>query len=65
MMAVYRDHWSVLQRVVPLLAHLYRRGGWMSCGPSSYTCSPRTVKRSARGSLRSYAGGCRDREVMP
>ena len=27
MMAVYRDHWPVLQRVVPLLAHLYRRGG--------------------------------------
>ena len=27
MMAVYRDHWPVLQRVVPLLAHLYRRDG--------------------------------------
>lgn len=27
MMAVYRDQWPVLQRVVPLLAHLYRRGG--------------------------------------
>ena len=25
MMAVYPDHWSVLQRVVPLLAHPYRR----------------------------------------
>ena len=27
LMAVYRDHWPVLQRVVRLLAHLYRRDG--------------------------------------
>ena len=27
MPAVDRDHWPVLQRVVPMMAHLYRRGG--------------------------------------
>jgi len=27
MLAVYRDHWPVLQRVVPMMTHLYRRGG--------------------------------------
>lgn len=27
MLAVYRDHWPVLQRVVPMMADLYHRGG--------------------------------------
>ena len=65
MLAVYRDHWAMLQRVVPMMPICTGAEGWMGYALSSYTCWPRRERRSVRGSLQSYAGRCADQEVMP
>ena len=60
MMAAYRDHWAVLQRVMPMLNRLYRRGGVAELRPFVlYVLATQTAEIRQRfvAGLRSEAPG--------